>query len=295
MAEDAAPSDRSRRDHTPGGGGCVTPKAGGNRHARAHTARSRLILAPVIAIVAGTFLAQAHAWYWPHELHGLLNEAWLLVTCTALAVLIAVSLRRMFHGMNDWGRNAAIALACLYLGATLAELRVEFPLEIRLGPRAGYLYAADGCEFAVRFPRRPQESLMRVGLADGVVMATVATERDVGSASYFRAECVAFAAPLMPAERAALLASAPDQAARWASSGSIVVERISSDGSSESIVALHGRVEMVDEFNRPRVAQVRARVLIGDRSMLTLIVSELGVGDTLGTQANAFLLSAERR
>jgi hypothetical protein len=254
-----------------------------------------MITAGAAALVIVTFLVQAYAWYWPHELRGLLDEAWLLVLSAALAALISVPLRLLRNAPRYGIRGASIAFACLYLGAILAEVRVHVPADIRIAPRTGYLYAADGCEFAVRFPRRPHESVVTVALGGDTVTATLATESDVARASFYRAECVAFAAPLTPAQRAALATGAPQHMTSWAAGGGVTVESVSASDSADPAIVMRGRIETVDELNQPRIARIQARTLIGNVSMLTLLVSELGAEDAPPTAAETFLLSARRR
>jgi len=112
---------------------------------------------------------------------------------------------------------------------------------------------------------------------------------------FYRAECVAFAAPLTPAQRAALGTGAPQHMTSWAAGGGVTVESVSASDSTEPAIVMRGRIETVDELNQPRIARIQARTLIGHVSMLTLLVSELGTEDATPTAAETFLLSARRR
>ena len=128
-----------------------------------------------------------------------------------------------------------------------------------------------------------------------MVTATVATESGVGRASFYRAECVVFAAPLTPVQRAALITAAPQHMTSWAAGGRVTVDSVSAGDSADPTVVMRGRIETVDELNQPRIARIQARTLIGRVSMLTLLVSELDAADAPPAAAEAFLLSAERR
>jgi hypothetical protein len=214
--------------------------------------------------------AKTYARYWPHEPAGLAGE----VAALVLALAAGWGLLRM----RARASIAAGAAVFAYLALSTSDPRLSFQGP-RLGGPAGYLHRAAGCEFAVRFPGRPGIGRTEArGPAGTTAISHRAELAVVGRASAYRAECLVFSARLDEAGRAALASWAAEHLGEWAaaSGGAIEDMNITVDGERLDIRARHtGR----DEANKPLPSAIAGRAMIGERSMMAVMVTRLGGGE----------------
>ena len=157
--------------------------------------------------------------------------------------------------------------------AGAVDLRVT-PAGFAFGGPRTYLFAPEGCGFAVRLPARPSERLERLETAPGQAAdVTVAVLSDLPTASAYRVECVGLASG---ADTHALLAIARDRARAWAESGQLEIERIEEIAGPPPALHLIARGQGLDATGQPWVTRLAMRPANGPASMATVMISRLG-------------------
>ena len=202
-------------------------------------------------------------WHWPYRVAGALGELPLLGVALGAGAVAALLLARvvpLFRGLGAWPSAALVAL--------FAFLIVQ-----GADPFAGersWRYAPEGCDFAVEFPRRP-------GIAAGEALndgrQRVEVERalltDIGRATSYSAECVAFGRAIDAANHQRLLADAQTRLNNAAAHLRVKVERVAREG--EQAVTLSGLSdEGRDANNVALLRRAEARAVLGRSSLLVV-------------------------
>lgn len=230
-----------------------------------------LVLGGGLAIVAALFAGAAHAWYLPNEPEGLWNEAAIAALALLAALLVLPALRVIAPRRRPWVL-LPVLWAAAYGLAGAADLRVS-PAGLALGGPRSYLYAPDGCGFAVRLPARPAENRQPLPVAPGrAAEVAVASLSDFSTASAYRIECVSLTDG---ADVDALFALARERAEVWARAGKLEVESVEAIGGPPPELRVTARKGGRDAMNEPRAARMVARTVIGPDSMATLLASRL--------------------
>ncbi|MBL8672988.1 MAG: hypothetical protein JNK11_20170 [Alphaproteobacteria bacterium] len=273
--------------------------------------RSALAAAALLGLALALCCARVFAWHWPSEIDGAGGEAVVLATAVAIgggagaALQRAASFSHRASGMR-WVFAAWVPAAfafSAYALALAADLRWGGDGFARGGPPRTYLWAAEGCGFAVRFPARPVSTAMRIGGARNrpEALARRADLADVGTATAYVAECLVFARPAVADEQDALRRDAAQQFALTAAQQGMRDPLIRRDAGDPLVVALSAWTEGRTEANQAIKRRIEARTHVGAMSILTITVAtiagaELGDGDApLDRAAAAFLVSVKPR
>ncbi|MFN0044147.1 MAG: hypothetical protein ACKVSF_13150 [Alphaproteobacteria bacterium] len=221
--------------------------------------------------------AKIYARHWPHEADAMAGEALALIAAVAVAALALRLMRRPAKHAAWLGGGGIVAL---YLALSAADPRFSLSGGLRQGEPRGYLFGAEGCEFTVRFPRRPDIGRSVVRLPENAaVIAFRAEIADVGKAAYYRAECIPLAGEPSAEDRARLGEWMAEHLRAWvrASGGELEDARIEtlSDGS----LGFHARHLGRGEANQALTSFVAARAVLGQRAMMALVVTRLGAED----------------
>jgi hypothetical protein len=229
-----------------------------------------------VLVLAGIDAAQ---WYLPHEPVGLAVEAALVLATFGLAALLT----RLLKGVGWLGRcQAPLRLGLLALAVHIA-LRVVDPGlhagRLVFGAERTWLYAPEGCEFAVRFGGKGSILTGRVKLADGrEVEARRALRIEARAAAALGAECVVFAAAVPAEALPALRAQAIERLRYTAAQAGMTVERLDETAPAASgeaaapppAVLMVARSQGRDAANAPIHRRFEGRVFVGTRSLMAI-------------------------
>jgi hypothetical protein len=202
-------------------------------------------------------------WHWPYRVDGALRELPLLgvaLGAGAVAALLLARVAPLFRSLGAWPSAAVVAL----LAFLVVQGADPFASE------RSWRYAPEGCEFAIEFPRRP-------GIAAGEALndarQRVDVERalltDIGRATSYSAECVAFGRAIDAGDRARLLENAEARLKSAAERLRIKIERVAREG--DRAATLSGLSdEGRDANNVALLRRAEARAVLGRSSLLVV-------------------------
>lgn len=239
------------------------------------------IAAIYVAVALG---AKVMAWYWPTQPGAMANEAAL-----ALAALMAGGASMRF---NPKARAAAAAAAALtYTVMSATGLGLVGPEALGFGRYRHFVFAPSACEFAVRFPERPQMQEESIAVGGGTAVVVIARWSDLGALAAWQAECV-------PAPGGGSADKLEAATRAWANETRLIEADIDVAATSGGAVAkvagfVHGSI--IDSVSGVRArTRVESRIHGGTSSLMRLTVSQPGSAP-LGPLARAFLDSVSRR